>query len=292
MATIQAITPAGASAAIRQNMALSGGDRGTKASSFFAGYGPSPVRRPCSTFSHEEPGQSSVSARYDGVGLSDGAMATAEGAEGASIRRPPTTASEPSARVSRVSLSANIHPPHPSTRDSLRTSVYTNDTSRASRAYHRATAHDDEVVPPIPSRLDEMQLRPTQTDGPAPLTPQEIRAKIGADASAPRSSVGELMRMPALSALKKVLTRCFYPPPPAPPAPVVTYPAVPTPALAPAPALVQSNFGMPTLNDPPAGAMSSPDEKLKAYAIFNKKSLRATLKRGNTIETTTSANVP
>ncbi|KAG8974658.1 hypothetical protein FRC05_006992 [Tulasnella sp. 425] len=285
----KSITPAGASAAIRQSMALSAADRGTKASSFFAGYGPNPVGRPSSTFSHGEPGQAGLGARYGGVGLG-GAIATADGAESAPIRRPPTTASDPSARVSRVSFAADTRPPRPSMGDSLRTSVYTNGTSRASRAYHRATVYDDEDVPPVPSRMDEMQLSPTQTDGPAPLTPQEIRAKIGADASAPRPSVDELMRMPAVSLIRTQEGSNEMVLPPAPPAPVVTYPALPTPAPAPAPAPVQSNFGMPTLNDAPAGAMSSPDEMLKAYAISKKKSLSATPKRGNTIETTTSAN--
>ncbi|KIO26881.1 hypothetical protein M407DRAFT_23826 [Tulasnella calospora MUT 4182] len=286
----KAITPP--IAVIRQSMALSGGDRGTKASSFFAGYGPSPAR-PSSTFSHGESGQAGLGARYGGTGLG-GAIAAADGAEDAPIRRPaPTSAADPSARVSRVSFAADTRAPRPSMGDSLRTSVYTNGTSRASRAYHRGTVYDDdEDVPPVPSRLDEMQLSPTQTDGPAPLTPQEIRAKIGADATAPRPSVDDWMNMPAVSLIRTqegsnemVLT-------PAPPAPVVTYPAVPAPApvaASPSAVPVQSNFGMATLHDAPAGAMSSPDDMLKAYAISKKKSL-SNPKRGNTIETTTSAN--
>ncbi|KAG8892733.1 hypothetical protein FRC00_011635, partial [Tulasnella sp. 408] len=143
----KAITPGGASAAIRQSMALTAGDRGTKASSFFAGYGPSPAR-PSSTFSHGESGQAGLGARYGGLGLG-GAMAAADGSEGAPIRRPaPASAADPTARVSRVSFAADTRPGRPSMGDSLRTSVYTNGTSRASRAYHRGTVYDDEDVPP------------------------------------------------------------------------------------------------------------------------------------------------
>ncbi|KAG8974659.1 hypothetical protein FRC05_006993 [Tulasnella sp. 425] len=200
----KAITPAGASAAIGQSMAFFGGDRGTKASSFFADYGTSPVRRPSTTFNHDEPNQAGVGARHGGVDLG-GAMATADGAEASTTYH----ASDPSARVYRLSFAFNTLPPRLSKDDSSRTSS---------------------------------------------SAPRKVLMKW----SCPRSS-----------------------------APVVTYAAAPTPAPVPAPAPVQSEFWH---GDPPAGAMSSSDEMLKAYATFKKESLSATSKRENTIETTTSAH--
>lgn len=144
-------------------MAPSGGDRGTKASSFFADYGPSPVRRPSTTFSHEEPDQAGVGARYGGVDLG-GAMATADGAEGAPMLRPPTPGSDPFARVYRVSFAAYTLPPRLAMDDSSRISVYTNGISRASRAYHHGTVYDDdEDVPLVTIHLDKMQLGPAMT---------------------------------------------------------------------------------------------------------------------------------
>lgn len=191
----KAMSGAAANHAIRNSVAISG-DRGTKASSFFAGSGP----RPSSTFSSVEPGQAGVGARYGGVGLGGN---LSEG-EMSQIRRPNPVGVNPAARVSRVSFAEQAHP-RPSMGDSsLRTSIYTQGT-RASRAFHRGTVYgDDEDVPPVPARpedIADIHMSPTQTEGPAPLTPSEIRAKIGAAAGdAPRPSIDEgLLKMPAMT---------------------------------------------------------------------------------------------
>ncbi|KAG8920789.1 hypothetical protein FRC01_000590 [Tulasnella sp. 417] len=247
-------------------MTLSAGDRGTKTSSFFTGYGPSPDR-PCSTLSHGDSEQAGLGARYGGLGLG-GAVAGADGAEGAPMRRPAlTSAADPTACVSRVSFAADTRPPRDSMGDSLRISVYINGT---------------------PALLElTTAAPPTQTDGPAPLTPQEIKAKIGA-AVAPRPSVGELMNMPAVSLIRtqEGSNEMVLLPLPC----SCRRRSIPAVTASPSPAPVQSNFGIATLHDAPAGAMSSPDDMLKAYALSKKKPVSATPGRGNTIETTTSAN--
>ncbi|KAG8982324.1 hypothetical protein FRB94_014473 [Tulasnella sp. JGI-2019a] len=295
----KSMSGAAASHAIRHSM-VGTGDRGSRASSFFAGNGPLPsaigaAARPTSVFSNA--GQAGVGRYNNGLGIGGNteAMDSTDNMA-AQLRRPPKEgAANPAARISRVSFAADAHPRYSTAGDSYqtRTSVYTQGTgARGSRAYHSFYAPDDGSVPPMPDLKlrDDMEMSPamptsaspmitmspTQTHGPEPLSAQEIRSKIAAAAAEydnSRPSVDEgLLKMPAMTLMRTsdasndmVITA---PPPTAP----IDYPilAAQSPSAGytsrgPSPAPAASAFGgLAPMHE--ASEMMSPDAMLKAYA--------------------------
>ncbi|KAG8905004.1 hypothetical protein FRB99_000877 [Tulasnella sp. 403] len=288
----KSMSGAAANHAIRQSMALSGGDRNTKASSFFAGSGPV-LGRPSSTFT--DPGQAGIGTRYGNSSES----------EMVQIPRPPGTATSATARISRVSFAADVHPRH-SMGDSLRTSVYTTGTG-PTRAFHRSTVYGEgnDEVPPLPNTKSgddsgEMQLSPTQTYGPSPLTPSEIRAKIAAaDDSRPSLDEG-LLKMPAMTLMRTSEASpelVIKPTPPVNPTPILNKPSKaslaasdsPSTATAKTTPSVPSTFeGLTPIHAAGTSNTMSPDDMLKAYAAA-KKANPTTMKR-TTVGNTESAN--
>lgn len=164
----KSVTAAGANAAIRNSMAVSG----NRASSFsFGGI------RPTSTFG-DEPGQAGVGTRQmsqmrTGVGLRH--------PNGSSLSLATT-----GERVSRVSFADGVRQSRVSFANDPRPST----ESRRTRAYH------NDYIPPVPSlpanaggtvtsptsddgsSAEDGALSPRQTQGPLTLTPEDIRARI------------------------------------------------------------------------------------------------------------------
>ncbi|KAF9652542.1 hypothetical protein BDM02DRAFT_3074580, partial [Thelephora ganbajun] len=138
----KSISAAGASAAIRNSMAVSGG--GNRNSSFSFG----PIR-PVSTFGENQAGIGTQGSGEDSPQMSQlrpGLRASAVGVN----------------RVSRVSFAIDTRP--------------SGESRRATRALH--TGH----VPPLPTRQDSSELSPTQTAGPLPLTADDIRKQMSGQA--------------------------------------------------------------------------------------------------------------
>ncbi|KAG1868341.1 hypothetical protein DFJ58DRAFT_723600 [Suillus subalutaceus] len=164
----KSMSAAGASAAIRHSMAVSGG--GYRNSSFSFG----PIR-PVST-----------AAAVEGVpSISD--KASLDVPRMSQLRpglRSQTTLGE---RVSRVSFATDIRP-----------SIESRRTVGTSRAFHTG------IVPPLPSNDDKEEtgdLSPTQTKGPFTLTPDDIRARMSlSGASEARPSMDEVW--PSLSMMR------------------------------------------------------------------------------------------
>ena len=163
----KSLSGAGANAAIRNSMAVSG----NRASSFSFG-----AIRPSSTFAVEG-GQAGIGAQ---------GMNGMEDAPQMSQLRPGVRTSAFENRVSRVSFAAD---PRPSTE------------SRRGRPFHTSTV----PVPPLPDRQMSTEsssnsspiLSPVQTAGPLTLTPEDIRARMAGQETAPRPSIDEVM--PALA---------------------------------------------------------------------------------------------
>lgn len=138
----KSISAAGASAAIRSSMAVSGG--GNRNSSFSFG-----AIRPASTFSENQAGV--------------GTRGTADDSPQMSQLRPGLrTSAVGSDRVSRVSFAVDTRP--------------SGESRRTTRAFH--TGH----VPPIPTRMDSSDMSPTQTAGPLPLTSDDIHNQMSGQA--------------------------------------------------------------------------------------------------------------
>lgn len=174
----KSMSPAGASAAIRNSMAVSGDGNRSSAFSFGA-------IRPISTVAVEG-GQAGIGAKgmltQGGIDTTTPQMSQLR----AGLRNPVGSGGD---RVSRVSFAADTRPSVESRR-----SIYSRNSKATSRAFH--TGH----VPPLPGRQDsDGIMSPTQTAGPLSLTPEEIHARMrDMDMeSAPRPSVDEMM--PALS---------------------------------------------------------------------------------------------
>ena len=160
----KSLSAAGAQAAIRHSMAISGGgDRNSSAFSFGA-------IRPLSTAAVEGEPSISDKASFDAPSMSQ--------------LRPSLRSASLGDRVSRVSFAADVRP-----------SVDSRRTVGISRAFHTG------FVPPLPSNDDKDDtgdLSPTQTTGPFTLTPEDIRARMsGVKASEARSSMDEVW--PSLS---------------------------------------------------------------------------------------------
>ncbi|THH14065.1 hypothetical protein EW146_g6226 [Bondarzewia mesenterica] len=164
----KSISAAGASAAIRNSMAIPGA--GNRASSFSFG-----AIRPTSTVEIDG-GQAGIGSRA----LRDGA------APPMSQLRPRISTAASGTRVSRVSFAADARP----SMESRRTVT--------SRAFHNG------FVPPLPERQDSDSsssasdgvLSPTQTSGPLSLSVEDIQSRLNGDDVVPRPSVDEVM--PAL----------------------------------------------------------------------------------------------
>lgn len=160
----KSISAAGAQAAIRQSMAISGAGSRNSAFSFGA-------IRPLSTAAVEGDPSISDKASLDAPSMSQ-------------LR--PTLRGSLGERISRVSFAADVRP-----------SIESRRTIGTSRAFHTG------FVPPLPSKdgkedEDAVDLSPTQTRGPFTLTPEDIRARMsGNKASEGRASVDELW--PSLS---------------------------------------------------------------------------------------------
>ena len=168
----KSLSGAGANAAIRNSMAVSG----NRASSFSFG-----AIRPSSTFAVEG-GQAGIGAQ---------GMNGMEDAPQMSQLRPGVRTSAFENRVSRVSFAAD---PRPSTE------------SRRGRPFHTSTV----PVPPLPDRQMSTEsssnsspiLSPVQTAGPLTLTPEDIRARMAGQETAPRPSIDEVM--PALTSMSRI----------------------------------------------------------------------------------------
>ncbi|KAG1761410.1 hypothetical protein EDD22DRAFT_804562 [Suillus occidentalis] len=163
----RSMSAAGASAAIRNSIAVSGG--GNRNSSFSFG----PIR-PISTAAVE--GTPSVSDK-----VSSDVPRMSQLRPGL---RSQTTLGE---RVSRVSFATDVRP-----------SIESRRTVGISRAFHTG------IVPPLPSNDDKeetVDLSPTQTRGPFTLTPDDIRARMSlSGASEARPSMDEVW--PSLSMMR------------------------------------------------------------------------------------------
>lgn len=138
----KSISAAGASAAIRNSIAVNGG--GNRNSSFSFG-----AIRPGSTFSENQAG---VGAR--GIGEDVPQMSQ--------LRPGLRTSAVGANRVSRVSFAVDTRP--------------SGESRRATRALHNGH------VPPMPTRQDSDELSPTQTAGPLPLTPDDIHKQMSGQA--------------------------------------------------------------------------------------------------------------
>ena len=138
----KSISAAGASAAIRNSIAVNGG--GNRNSSFSFG-----AIRPASTFSENQAGVGVRGAGEDIPQMSQlrpGLRASAVGVN----------------RVSRVSFAVDTRP--------------SGESRRTTRALHNGH------VPPIPTRQDSSELSPTQTAGPLPLTADDIHKQMSGQA--------------------------------------------------------------------------------------------------------------
>ena len=149
----KSISAAGASAAIRNSIAASGGNRTSSAFSFGA-------IRPVSTVAVEGDAGSEQSSLNDSSNMSQ--------------LRPGFRASAFGERVSRVSFAADVRPSMESRR------------TVASRAFH--VGH----IPPVPIRKDSDEMSPTQTLGAFSLTPDDIKARISGEPSEGRPSMDEV----------------------------------------------------------------------------------------------------
>lgn len=138
----KSISAAGASAAIRNSIAVNGG--GNRNSSFSFG-----AIRPGSTFSENQAG---VGAR--GIGEDVPQMSQ--------LRPGLRTSAVGANRVSRVSFAIDTRP--------------SGESRRATRAFHNGH------VPPIPTRQDSSELSPTQAAGPLPLTSDDIHKQMSGQA--------------------------------------------------------------------------------------------------------------
>ncbi|KAL4064691.1 hypothetical protein V8B97DRAFT_2105880 [Scleroderma yunnanense] len=149
----KSISAAGASAAIRNSIAVPGGSRTSSAFSFGS-------IRPISTVAVE--------------GDAASEKTSSEVAPHMSQLRPGLRSSAFGERVSRVSFAADVRPSIESRR------------TVANRAFHVG------YVPPVPIRKGSEEMSPTQTLGAFSLTPEDIKARISGEPSEGRPSMDEV----------------------------------------------------------------------------------------------------
>ncbi|KAG1769059.1 hypothetical protein EV702DRAFT_979112 [Suillus placidus] len=235
----KSMSAAGASAAIRHSMAISGG--GNRNSSFSFG----PIR-PSSTAAVEGTPSISDKASFDVPRMSQ-------------LRpglRSQTTLGE---RVSRVSFATDVRP-----------SIESRRTVGISRAFHTG------IVPPLPSNDDKEEtgdLSPTQTSGPFTLTPDDIRARMSfSRTSEARPSMDEVW--PSLSMMRtgneasgddyllpqeQQSVDLPLPPVPAHPAPESGLPMMPMPANVMSPdEMLRAYAERKMKSPPPSGTLAFP----------------------------------
>jgi hypothetical protein len=235
----KSMSAAGASAAIRNSMAVSSG--GNRNSSFSFG----PIR-PMSTAAVEGVPSISDKASLDVPRMSQ-------------LRpglRSQTTLGE---RVSRVSFATDIRP-----------SIDSRRTVGTSRAFHTG------IVPPLPSNNDDKEetedLSPTQTKGPFTLTPDDIRARMSlSGVSEVRPSMDEVW--PSLSMMRtgnedsgddfllpqeQQSVDIPLPPVPAHPAPESGLAMMPMPASVMSPDEMLRAYAERKMKSPPPGTLAFP----------------------------------
>jgi len=244
--TWKPISVAGAQAAIRNSIA---GDASTRASSFSFGN-----IRPASSTVAVEGGQAGIGSRARTVlpGQSNGSV---------HLRSSATSSQIMAERVSRISFAPDV-----------RASSETRRTV-ASRAFHTA------IIPPLPdpeweasqspnrnSDQDET-LSPTQTNGPEPLSVEDIQARLAGETTS-HPSVDAVM--PALRMMRtgdpSAETEGEEQPELLFSAQSATFPSIPSPAHSlqnPEPPSAMSTF-MPM--QPMHANVMSPDDLLRAYA--------------------------
>ncbi|THH27908.1 hypothetical protein EUX98_g6281 [Antrodiella citrinella] len=222
----KSITPAGATAAIRNSIAP-----GDRASSFSFG-----VNRPISNVAMEG-GHAGIGARGMQAGGGIDMITPQMSQLQSGLRNPSSLTAE---RVSRISFAPDTRP---------------SGESRRSLHNQRSSRFQTSIVPPLPERQDSGDIMsPTQTSGPLTLTADDIKARMNGQESAPRPSMDEVM--PALSMMRtgEYATGndelLFNPPSP----PAATHQSAP-----------KSVVGMMPMQPMPANMMS-PDEMLRAYA--------------------------
>jgi len=138
----KSISAAGASAAIRNSIAVNGS--GNRNSGFSFG-----AIRPASTFSENQAGVGTHGSGEEPPQMSQ-------------LRPGLRTSTVGADRISRVSFAVDTRP--------------SGESRRTTRAFH--TGH----VPPIPTRQDSSELSPTQAAGPLPLTAGDIRDQMSGQA--------------------------------------------------------------------------------------------------------------
>lgn len=148
----KSITAAGATAAIRNSMAV--GSTGNRSSAFTFG-----AIRPSSTMAVEG---DSTSAEKQSIDISQ--------------LRPSIRSSAFGERVSRVSFAADVRP----SIDSRRTTA----TSRAFRSSRTSSFIPPLPTPAFPIHNDTGDMSPTQTEGALSLTPEDIKARMEGDHNA------------------------------------------------------------------------------------------------------------
>lgn len=162
----KSITTAGATAAIRNSIAV--GSIGNRSSAFTFG-----AIRPASTMAVEG---DSASAEKQSIDISQ--------------LRPSIRASAFGERVSRVSFAADIRP----SMESRRTTA----TSRAFRSSRASSFVPPLPIPVYPVQSDAGDISPTQTVGALSLTPEDIKARMeGNDTAESNYDVDEVW--PSLS---------------------------------------------------------------------------------------------
>jgi hypothetical protein len=231
----KSISPAGASAAIRNSMAASGISANRSSAFSFGNI------RPSSTIALEG-GQAGIGTKAMSM-QENGNFETPQmsqlrpNARLSAADRLPRVSFAADTRVSRVSFATDTRP----------SSEYRRGVSRA--------FHFGDVPPlPEPSRQDSSEMSPTQTHGPLALTPDDIRARMTGQSEA-HSNIDDYM--PALSMMRhggeggaNENDLLFTPQEPTPPTPIVPKSSI---------------VGIMPMQPMPANVMS-PDEMLRAYA--------------------------
>jgi hypothetical protein len=180
----KSMSGAGANAAIRNSIAVSG-NSGNRNSAFSFG-----AIRPSSSFTVDG-GQAGIGAAARGMYTHDNASIDTTASRQMSQIRPGARTSAFGERVSRVSFAADPRPSGESRRAA----------NGASRAFHSA------YIPPLPTRQDSRDdldddsgsgaMSPTQTQGPLNLTSEDIRERISGNSNSTNAGMDEVM--PALS---------------------------------------------------------------------------------------------
>ncbi|KAG8750531.1 hypothetical protein FRC11_010317 [Ceratobasidium sp. 423] len=164
------------------------GSRNTRASSWYVAHMGNNGNRPSSSY---ESGQAGIGARFGGPN-SPGAHPSSfgSGPEMAQVRPRALSSLNASDRISRVSFAADSRP---SMGDSMRPTI---SHGTPTRAFHNATTVSDDI-----------ELSPTQTNGPFSLSADEIRAKVAQGQEQGRPSIDgdlrkEILQMPAATHLR------------------------------------------------------------------------------------------